>query len=63
MPLDVIARQLGHESIETTQIYAKLADETYEQAYEGFYNNDFQVSRVIRKQPRLSKEIGDPAYR
>ncbi len=37
VPLDAIARQLGHESIATTQLYARIADETYKLEYQAMF--------------------------
>lgn len=45
LPLDAIAIQLGHESIATTPLYARLADDTYEQEYETMFNPNKLIHR------------------
>ncbi len=51
MALDTIARQLGHESIQTTQLYAQLADEVYEQEYQSFFDGSPVNRRVEKRRP------------
>ncbi len=62
LPLDAIARQMGHESIATTQIYAQLADEVYEQEYQSFFA-DSPTKRPLRRPSRDSQPDTDWAYR
>ncbi len=63
LPLDAIARQLGHDSIATTQIYAQLADGVYEQEYQSFFA-DKPVKRPLRELRSTSRQEDDwKAYR
>ncbi len=61
LALDTIARQMGHESIATTQLYAQLADEVYEQEYQSFFDGH-PVSRVEKRRPEFHPDR-DWAYR
>ncbi len=62
LSLDAIARQLGHEDISTTQLYAQLADDVYEREYQDFFAAESHVKplNVItrKRQPEF-----DSAYR
>ncbi len=63
LPLDSIAHQLGHESVATTQIYAQLADEVYEQEYQSFFAGK-PAKRPLHKQPTTFQDAdGWMAYR
>ena len=59
---DAIAHQLGHESIATTQLYAQLADEGYEQEYERFFGDGTGKQLVIPRRPTVEPDT-DVAYR
>lgn len=56
LPLDAIAKQLGHDDISTTQLYAQLADDQFEKEYEKFYCHPIHPTR------ELPNDV-DPAYR
>lgn len=63
LALDTIARQLGHEDISTTQIYARLGDEVYEREYARFCHQQRPPQqRVKSKRPTLEPDA-DIAYR
>ncbi len=62
LALDTIARQMGHESIATTQLYAQLADEVYEQEYLSFFDGNPVNRRVKKRRPDFHPDR-DWAYR
>ncbi len=62
LALDTIARQFGYESIQTTQLYPHLADETYEQEYQSFFGGSPVNCRVKKRRPEFHPDH-DWAYR
>jgi integrase len=62
LALDTIARQMGHESIATTQLYAQLADEVYEQEYQSFFDGHPANCQVKKRRPDFHPDR-DWAYR
>ena len=60
--MDAIAHQLGHESIATTQLYAQLADEVYEEEYQRFFGDGTDKQPVIPRRPTVEPDT-DIAYR
>ncbi len=63
LALDTIARQLGHQDVSTTQIYARLGDEVYEQEYRRFFDRESQPEQRAKAPGPTVKPDNDIAYR